>query len=336
MGVVFVMACMRCSGSTFAFYRLQTLLQLHGVDARPPLLPDGSRSKTTFLLENGPDALLPAYASTLASHQESMVILSHWPASLRAAATELNALNATVAHVYRANMLDQIVCAIRDCIDKADYGGFSLGYAVYDDGERVTDAGGGMCFDRRASDSRTTRAHIDVSRLVQALDARAAAQSAEVAYLRSSGLAWRPGWVPSVAYEDLAAYEYDARDAVGRSLDAWMRLLGPALGRSPNRTIVRDYLLSTGGGRTRAPHALSIYNYEAVEAALRGTRYAVLLRRTGNEPTVVDHVHRWWNVSAAAAGVRPSEPIAKAVLWSTLDDFRVRRYRRFENMTRRV
>ena len=134
----------------------------------------------------------------------------------------------------------------------------------------------------------------------------------------------------------VAAYEYDARDAVGRSLDAWMRLLGPALGRSPNRTIVRDYLLSTGGGRTRAPHALSIYNYEAVEAALQGTRYAVLLRRTGNEPTVVDHVHRWWNVSAAAAGVRPSEPIAKAVLWSTLDDFRVRRYRRFENKTRRV
>ena len=89
--------------------------------------------------------------------------------------------------------IDQIVCAIRDCIDKADYGGFSLGYAVYDDGERVTDAGGGMCFDRRASDSRTTRAHIDVSRLVQALDARAAAQSAEAAYLRSSGLAWRPG-----------------------------------------------------------------------------------------------------------------------------------------------
>ena len=204
------------------------------------------------------------------------------------------------------------MCTIRDCIDKTDYGGFELGRAVYENGAEVSAEGGGLCFDRRRNHSASaTLARVDLNRLVSALDARAAVQAAEVECLREGR--WRD--VQSIAYEDLAEYEYDARAASCRSLDAWLRLLRPSLGGvPPNRTLVRDYLLSMGGTRARASHNDTIYNYDAVAATLRDSRYSVLLRRPGGRgPSVVGVARTWWNFSEIRSG-RPLPPIAAAAV----------------------
>jgi len=111
--LVYFMA--RCSGSTFTFGMLKPLLALHGVHYYNP----GYGSSIDFL-KNSAQRLSSAHDEAQKVNKTLMFNV-HVNHTFELAAASLRELQARVVHMYRANTLDRMICAVRDGIDHKDY-----------------------------------------------------------------------------------------------------------------------------------------------------------------------------------------------------------------------
>ena len=218
---------------------------------------------------------------------------------------------------FRRNALDTLVCSVRDCFGvlapsgrqpPARHGEGPLSPTVGFPVDATDGTRSELCFGRRAGSgakasgkvstshaspqgdglapahASTSQAYLNTTRLLASLHLRAGAEAASA--LRQRGF----GGFATLAYEDLAAFQLVATDALAferalnRSIAAWQALLASWLVPSEPRPV--RAALCAELGRTQPhpappPHRATIYNFDEVEAALRGAsdaRYAALIR----------------------------------------------------------
>merc|ERR1719433_1202696 len=192
-------------------------------------------------------------------------------------------------HIYsvvgtRENMLDQVVCSIKDCIEP------TYGYSVDANGNKAnlcmerrgdTDNPYGtnkatllqsLYAERRGSDDNY-KAHVDIEGLITRFEREWNFIENAQRNLNALG---RP--VNLVTVEDLTEFQTDMPGAFERGVAAWTSLL-TSLGVVPDDWVVRSFLKRYANTRPAPPpHSDVIYNYDAVEKALRGTKYEKYLR----------------------------------------------------------
>ena len=268
-----VMFSARCSGSTFEHSVLRQLLNLHNVTTTKA----GNNSAIHWNALSGARTQLRAFQMSAARRNATLLMLVHNSETATNLSPTLHELGASVVHMYRENELDQVVCAIRDCIDDKDYRygtTHGVGDAVYANGSKAMySIEYNKCFERRRDRAAPTMARINVTTLLGVLESGSGSAALELESLRLAG--WDP---VSVKYEDLEAFQFDDAAAFERSLQAWCSVI-QSFGVALQRGRVEEFLAARR--RSRSPpqgHRSVIYNYAAVASALEGTDYKRLLR----------------------------------------------------------
>ena len=276
----------------------------HGASLPKELLNGGKNAAAELGMDEAlsTDEMLALLCAAAARKRQSMVLTTK-PDRLAAHAEALRACGVAVANVWRSNVLDRLVCGVRDCFGFAD----GAGRAVWRNGSDAA-----LCFARRGSKksdgaeppaSGEYLARLNTSALPALL--RSALQTPRLQAEAIGGLALRQadgdghgddddddeggggGNVDAaVAYEDLAAFQYDADAAAvnGRSLVAWSALLS-AWGIAPRVDEIGALLLSRlGTYAAPAPHDETIANAVEVRAVLEGDRELRHLWRSPHPP----------------------------------------------------
>lgn len=165
---------------------------------------------------------------------------------------KLEMTGARFSVLYRRNVLDRLVCQVRDCFYKSD--GF---FPVFAQNHSRTD----LCFQRRQHKEIKTQAHLKVNKLPEALD---------TSTFHLESLPIDMNTIRPQAYEDLFEFEYTTDETVFRSsIRSWTSLLETMLD-NVKEDIVEETLRPMMGTRTPpGPHSDVIDNFEEVAAALK-------------------------------------------------------------------
>jgi len=160
-----------------------------------------------------------------------------------------------VVYAYRGNVLDKMICEIRDCFLKDQPG---LGYPVNaKTGERDD-----QCFNRRLPGGPKTKAYVNPNKFIKHLGKK----------LRGSMNKYRDlenfygddhYSLPKVSTEDLWAFEFsDEKEGYGRSMVAWGQIL-LAWGFIPDEQRIANVMNAYGfNKRKQKPHSDTIYNLD--------------------------------------------------------------------------
>lgn len=302
-----------CSGSSAIMLFARTLLRLHGIpvpsaweikfDANgkpiPPLELEGTQAWPAELLksrinwfydqahEDMGEAMrlannkIRSYNQTLFFKGMAQEIASEklW-ASLKKPFVDMKVLAVFSA---RANMLDQVICQIKDCFH--DEYGYPADPAT---GEEST-----LCFDRRDKNivakseaellalrprgrllatsvsgfSADYKANVFTEDLLKHLER-------EENFLQDARNHLN-GSVPylEVSEEDLLEFETDIPGAMERGVSAWGKLL-ESFGVEPDYKVIADFIGKFAKTYPRdPPHSSLIYNWQRVKQTLKGTDY---------------------------------------------------------------
>ena len=261
-----------CSGSSALVHLTRELLRAHGFltlegkseiikpeknkfyeSAKQTLAPNGEKvSKTKVVREMMHQTLQHVEDSDMTA------IFKLGPRKTAIAFGEngLLELGVKFIHFYRSNLLDHVLCEVRDC----QLRGKRVGYPVFPANGTRTD----ICFGRRRTHVKV-KAYLNVSATVAYMkhwDERMAGEQASLPYDRlETGERY--------SAEDLYGFEYTQdEDMFDRSRSEWMRLLSRVID-SPDETTVNDFLRKYQGTRTPHPHYDIIYNYAETVAALK-------------------------------------------------------------------
>jgi hypothetical protein len=180
----------------------------------------------------------------------------------------------------RANMLDQIVCQVKDCF-VATYG------SPVDEHGQESD----LCFKRRGdvtenptskekltekdetSVSTVYKAKIEANLLVRHIEIELKVVDIARKNLESAGI-----FPKTVFAEDLLGFQTPVPTAFKRAVAAWSVLL-QSLGVSPDEEIVESFLWRYRNTYPEPPdHVDVIYNFDEVRDTLNGTEYAHFIR----------------------------------------------------------
>jgi hypothetical protein len=164
-------------------------------------------------------------------------------------------LGVSFRHHYRENVLDVMVCAVRDC-----FAGGSRMYPVYaNNGTKVE----GLCMDRRKAKVKVKAQFDDPSHLIKKMRKKKELIDAEVGLVDSI-----PGVGEAYKTEDLFAFEYtDDEEVFESSLKEWMSFISSTV--DPDEAIVAKFLRKYQGKLTMKPHSETIYNIDEVAEALK-------------------------------------------------------------------
>jgi hypothetical protein len=180
----------------------------------------------------------------------------------------------------RVNMLDEVICQVKDCFHPAD------GVPVDANGKESE-----LCFNRRGDSinhpvsklnsntaeiptpSEEYKAKLNVRVLHRLIDKEYELIDGARESLESIGI-----FPKTVTEEDLLDFQTPMPGAFERAVTAWSVLL-ESLGVTPDEKIVREFLKQYRGTyHDKATHADTIYNFHEVKAALQNTEYAHLIR----------------------------------------------------------
>eukprot|EP00927_Polykrikos_kofoidii_P017725 TRINITY_DN180_c0_g1_i12.p1 TRINITY_DN180_c0_g1~~TRINITY_DN180_c0_g1_i12.p1 ORF type:complete len:369 (-),score=51.92 TRINITY_DN180_c0_g1_i12:174-1217(-) len=180
----------------------------------------------------------------------------------------------------RVNMLDEVICQVKDCFHPAD------GVPVDARGKESD-----VCFNRRGDaikhpvsklKSKPAEIHTRAEVYKAKLNVRVLHRLIDKEYelidgaresLESIGI-----FPKTVTEEDLLDFQTPMPGAFKRAVTAWSVLL-ESLGVTPDEKIVREFLKQYRGTYHDKPtHADTIYNFHEVKAALQNTEYAHLIR----------------------------------------------------------
>jgi hypothetical protein len=197
-------------------------------------------------------------------------------ASLKSTLKKLN-LFAVIG--TRANMLDEIVCQVRDCFQPR------YGSPVDRHGQESD-----LCFKRRGAPTNPTskkkltekdetsantvyKAKLDTDSLVRNIENEIKVVDIARKNLESIGL-----FPKTVAAEDLLGFQSPVPGAFERAEAAWSVFL-QSLGVTPDEKIVESFLREYRNTYPEPPdHVDVIYNFDEVKAKLNDTEYAHFIR----------------------------------------------------------
>jgi len=205
----------------------------------------------------------------------------------------------------RTNMLDQVICQVKDCFQD------KYGEPV----KKVDGSKSDLCFNRRGEQGNPTAANtkqalvnnkheagtilesateleiamndsawfwsgddeyqakLNIDNLMESIDMEFQVVANAKKNLQSIGVKFE-----TVAEEDLLEFQTDEEGAFERGVNAWTKLL-KSFGVEPSRYLVKEFLTKYAKTYHKSPaHWEVIYNYDDVKKALKGTRYDHLLR----------------------------------------------------------
>lgn len=267
-----------CGGSSATVKFTQTLFEAHGYkvfNAREPFLRpnqknkfmDKARKRLTKKLEKEPtreeiltETLRLYNEKAVRTNSILMFKINHVKNYLK---REMKSLNTSFALVYRENILDQAICAARDCFG-------SVGKQVYPNGTESS-----LCFSRRSHEDEKILASFDPDDLLRYMRDRKAENEARQ-------LSMKPLYKSSIeSYESLFAFEYvddaDGYKVFEKSVDAWCNFLSNFI--SVDRDIVESVLIPYINTRKKpVRHKKVIYNFPSVKHHLQQTEFGKYLR----------------------------------------------------------
>jgi len=267
-----------CSGSTFVQHTAIELLRAHGLNIYFTGTYESLKPQKNVLYQKSPKKGMADAMATYASRAQKsggVLVFKAEPNKLEndpSIASAMVKYSAHAAHVYRSNVLDQAICKVRDCFPQ------HFGVAVDQFGSPSS-----ACFKRRSDGKVIEKAHLKAEQLVQFVNETMQRQI----HLPAEILAWGFPRTESVAYEDLAAFQYGATDYnscdLACSLRAWCRLL-MSWDVAVDSGVVESYLLNVVKTETvhKPPgrHIETIDNlHEVYEAFVKaGPEFVQLMR----------------------------------------------------------
>eukprot|EP00928_Gymnodinium_smaydae_P040728 TRINITY_DN2759_c0_g3_i3.p1 TRINITY_DN2759_c0_g3~~TRINITY_DN2759_c0_g3_i3.p1 ORF type:complete len:377 (-),score=62.19 TRINITY_DN2759_c0_g3_i3:304-1344(-) len=170
-------------------------------------------------------------------------------------ATVLAGLNASMAFFWRSNVLDHLVCEVRDCFFR-------------DRGEHTVDASGhrlDLCFKRRFA-NQPVKALLNTTTVAKRLKKKLHYPEYCLTELGRFGI--ENTTIGKFSFEGLFRHESDdTAGALEETTSEWLRLLKVFdVDASPSK--VREFFRPTVGAHPLRPSADSIYNPKAVRQAL--------------------------------------------------------------------
>lgn len=262
-----------CDGSTAIMNHAYHILNLHGINAGDPRIQkevlDPPRNK---FIDEGNKDIFVAMKRLRDERTKWGNALVFKGIVIRDDAVILNRrlvdMGTLAVLNSRRNMLDEVVCMVRDCFVDTDERTTTYGYPVDENGNWSQ-----LCFERRETDANEDyKAKLIVSELA---DNIRWFEYQVVGMLRRLQVA---GYNASrVYYEDLIAFESEARN-IPTSMEAWNSLLS-SWGVVPSPSLLRSYLREGAGkGYMPVSHSDVIYNFEEVKAELEKSGKLDLLR----------------------------------------------------------
>lgn len=279
-----------CDGSTAILGHAYKILALHGVDPGPSNvqkeLLDPKRNPYIKAANYDVVEAMKMLVDEHTRNHTTLVFKSIYGRDLAATLdSRLRQLGTMAVYNTRRNVLDRLVCMIRDCF--VDTSADSMyGYPVDNDGKPS-----GLCFDRRDSDhseGQEYRAILNISNIVINLNHIVQTELDQEAEIQNAGYE-----VGKAVYEDLVAFEQvpslvkrpegavagpQATQVSGLtpprglncvdgdvlcSVQAWSDLL-TFWGVQPNPSKIMEYLQKNAHTRPFVPTAKTVYNMKAL------------------------------------------------------------------------
>ena len=263
-----VLVAKGCSGSSLTIRAIRKFLQSRGYNVNqgnPEVYKPLHNSMFELAQELSPnessdiDVIVNA---TLMLKQEAfqngqMVVYKWGPKNLKPLLKRTRG-DLLFGSMYRKNILDRVVCSIRDCFTF----GRNLGYPVFAGNGSKTN----LCFDRRKNGEKT-KAYIDSTAKMVKRVKELEEKELQEAQLKAFDFPFQ------VTYEDLTEFEYTDEESVWEaSLDAWTRMFSTYVVNnwtSEDAKILNDMMGPMRNTRNISYHEDVIQNYEEVFEALR-------------------------------------------------------------------
>lgn len=269
-----------CDGSTAILYHAYNILSLHGIEAGPPNVQKEllDPKRNPFIGVQNQDIIVAMKRLAEDRRQNNFTLVFKSILGRDDVATldaRLIAMGTLAVYNTRRNVLDRLVCMIRDCFVNTEPSG-PYGYPVDANGKPSD-----LCFDRRSSeeeeagtttDDSDYKAYLNVtnvfdegtggnvSQIVYNLNFFIREQDKGEKMLKDAGY-----HAARLTYEDLVAFEEDRKE-VSISATAWSELL-TSWGVNPSKQKVENYLRKNAGSRQPAPTRDVVYNIEELRSA---------------------------------------------------------------------
>jgi hypothetical protein len=240
---------------------------------------DELKTKTGYFGRTG-DAKGAAEASTL---KEKFEIVHDWTVDNRMTMVFKNELTiakenddlmrylskiGTTAYFFkRFNLIDIMRCLVQDFGDRNK----GLGSLVDENGNEVDSTFRGRGTDEKMDD-HTTKVSFNLDHIVTALDEQYEHDKEHMEMLNKYNLASLPD---AVSAEKL--FEFEQGDTT-HSANEWYTLLS-SFGMEADYKKIMEVFSSFGTFPAPSKHSATLYNFDALEEKLRGTRYYEMLRK---------------------------------------------------------
>eukprot|EP00928_Gymnodinium_smaydae_P008381 TRINITY_DN13055_c0_g1_i1.p1 TRINITY_DN13055_c0_g1~~TRINITY_DN13055_c0_g1_i1.p1 ORF type:complete len:344 (-),score=95.87 TRINITY_DN13055_c0_g1_i1:225-1256(-) len=267
-----------CSGSSFLLKMAGKLLEAHGGTAKTPggEMAAGEIMKPIanpyYSAAKGMAKAMEDANAAAQKEQATLVFKEQGAQSqfFRDAAPTLLKMNTYVVHGYRANALDRMVCQVKDCFLREEYG-----KPVDKSGEKSD-----LCFKRRNSrPANGYLASLNTTNLSEHLENFMKAHDEEKERIKAAGFKD----FESVSAEDLLDFEHDnSVDAFKRAVKAWKIFLR-SWGVKPSLKVIRDELQQYSGAYKAELQSDTIYNFQEVSDIVRGNAKLQSLLRVRDE-----------------------------------------------------
>lgn len=244
-----------CSGSSVVVDVAKRLLENSSIRVMHSRNELYTKRKNPMADELGIGRSFVALARSATENGEMLVfkVPASWMIGHPMATKWLLRLGPNVVVNLRQNVLDHLVCKVRDCFDR------KTGRSVTEDGKESS-----LCFNRRKRDDVNVMAKMRPDRLLLEMRRKLKEYQSIPTTLKRYGF----GEVKVFYSEQLLAYEMDGTE-LQASVDQWKRFMNELGVELPRATISTFLAARSGVSHPPAPHQRVIYDAEEVEDRLR-------------------------------------------------------------------
>ena len=282
-GKIFAIHSLGCSGSTAMMKTTRSILRAAGIDIVPteyeilkpqknPLYEQAEQKlktergiKEPTYTEITIESLLMGSKSAKFNNQSIALTVGQIHLEKLLVDNSMKELDISFGHFYRENVLDLLLCRVRDCSRK------NIGYPVFAANNSKTE----LCFQRRKHPEIELKVWLKPETLVDAMNIRIKGNKKTVEEYQQF---LSPG--TSQVNENIFAYEYTSDERVFRkSIDAWTNMLRSMV--EIDETIIEEVLLKSRDSRSPVkPHVEEIQNFDEVMIVLEKAGLNSYVRNT--------------------------------------------------------
>jgi len=282
-GKIFAIHSLGCSGSTAMMKTTRSILRAAGIDIVPteyeilkpqknPLYEQAEQKlktergiKEPTYTEITIESLLMGSKSAKFNNQSIALTVGQIHLEKLLVDNSMKELDISFGHFYRENVLDLLLCRVRDCSRK------NIGYPVFAANNSKTE----LCFQRRKHPEIELKVWLKPETLVDAMNIRIKGNKKTVEEYQQF---LSPG--TSQVNENMFAYEYTSDEIVFRkSINAWANMLRSMV--EIDETIIEEVLLKSRDSRSPVkPHVEEIQNFDEVMIVLEKAGLNSYVRNT--------------------------------------------------------